>query len=160
MTDLVLIAAVAENGVIGVGGEMPWHLPADLRHFKETTTGHPVIMGRHTYESIVAGLGEPLPGRTSIVLTTGDLDAPEGVVLARGVEEALDAARDADDEVAYVVGGGTVYEQFLPLVDRMLLTEVHDSFDGDTHFPEFDDEWVEVEREERDGFAFVTYERG
>jgi dihydrofolate reductase len=160
MTDLVLVAAVAENGVIGVDGDMPWHLPEDLAHFKETTMGHPVIMGRTTYESIVAGLGEPLPGRTNVVLTSRDLDVPEGVVVVHGIAEALDVARDVDDEVAYVVGGATVYEQLMDRADRMILTEIGDSYEGDTYFPDWDESaWRESEREEGDGFAFVTYER-
>ena len=159
MTEFVLVAAVADNGVIGREGGMPWHLPEDLRHFKETTMGHPVVMGRRTYESIAAQLDGPLPGRTSVVLTRGDLDAPEKVVVARGVEEALDAASQVD-EVAFVIGGATVYEQFLELADRMILTEIHDEFEGDTYFPEFDEsEWREVERDEREGLSFVTYER-
>lgn len=158
--DLVLVAAVAENGVIGVDGDMPWHLPEDLKHFKETTMGHPVIMGRTTYESIVAGLGEPLPGRTNIVLTSRDLDVPEGVEVAHGIEEALDIARAVDDEVAYIVGGATVYEQLIDRADRMILTEIDATYEGDTYFPEWDEAaWREGDREEGDEVAFVTYER-
>ena len=160
MTEFVLIAALAKNGVIGADGAMPWHLSEDLRHFKATTTGHPVVMGRRTYESIVADLGGPLPGRTNIVLTTQTLDVPDGVRLAGDIDEAIDAATDLDDEIVFVIGGATVYEQFLPLADRMILTEIHETYEGDTHFPEFDGEtWAETERDERDGFAFVTYER-
>ncbi|EMA58043.1 dihydrofolate reductase [Halorubrum lipolyticum] len=178
--DLVLVAAVAENGVIGDSGGMPWHYPADLAHFKRLTTGHPVIVGRATYESIAARLGGPLPDRTSVVLTTRDLDLPEGAVVANGVEEAVDlAAADAADrgvDEAYVIGGATVYEQFLDRTDRMVLTEVPERPDGDTRFPDWDAaEWSETEREvvaAEDGdsesddeagddgdLAFVTYER-
>lgn len=158
--DLVLVAAVAENGVIGVDGDMPWHLPEDLKHFKETTMGHPVIMGRTTYESIVAGLGEPLPGRTNIVLTSRDLDVPEGVEVAHGIEEVLDIARAVDDEVAYIVGGATVYEQLIDRADRMILTEIDATYEGDTYFPEWNEAaWREVAHDDGDGFAFVTYER-
>jgi dihydrofolate reductase len=161
---IVLVAAVAANGVIGRDGAMPWHLPEDLAHFKETTTGHPVVMGRLTYESIAADVGGPLPDRTSVVLTTTGVDAEDGVVEVEGVEAALDAARtDARErgaETAYVVGGATVYEQFLPYADRLVLTELDGEYEGDTRFPEWDDEaFVERERDERDGFAFVTYER-
>ncbi|UIO98792.1 dihydrofolate reductase [Halobaculum sp. CBA1158] len=164
---IALIAAVAANGVIGAEGGMPWHLPADMRHFKQTTTGHPVIMGRRTYESIAGDVGGPLPGRTNVVLSRSDPDLPgEGgdVVVADSVDEALDAARDAavdrGVDTVYVAGGGAVYEQFLPLADRLVLTEVHESYDGDTVFPEFDrDEWVERERDEREAFDFVVYER-
>ena len=164
--ELVAIAAVADNGVIGADGGMPWHLPEDLRHFKAETMDHPVIMGRITYEGIVAGLGVPLPGRTSIVLTSRDLDVPEDVVLARDLASAVEAAEVAARERhggarrAYVAGGGTVYEQFLPAVDRLVLTEVSRKPDGDAYFPDWDrDDWLEVDREERDGFAFVEYER-
>jgi len=91
--EIALIAAVAENGVIGVDGEMPWHLPADLRHFKETTTGHPVVMGRLTYESIAADIGGPLPDRTNIVLSRGSPDLPEDVVVVDSIKRAVAAAR-------------------------------------------------------------------
>ncbi|WP_410767226.1 dihydrofolate reductase [Haloferax sp. DFSO60] len=159
-----LIAAVAANGVIGRDGDMPWHLPEDLAHFKQTTMGHPVVMGRTTYESIAAQIDGPLPGRHNIVLTTRDIDLPEGAEVVGSVEEAIDAAEAAADEMgvdsAYVVGGQTVYEQFFDRADAMVLTQLDESFEGDTRFPDWDaDEWTEVERDERDGFAFVTYER-
>ncbi|WP_254768116.1 dihydrofolate reductase [Salinilacihabitans rarus] len=165
--ELVGIVAVADNGVIGRDGEMPWHLPADLRRFREATTGHPVILGRVTYESIRDDLGEPLPGRTSVVLTSRDVETPENVVLARDIESAVRAAEAAAEERhggvdrAFVAGGATVYEAFLPALDRLLVTEVHDDPDGDTRFPDRDREaWREVDRDERDGFAFVEYVRG
>ncbi|MFC7096015.1 dihydrofolate reductase [Halobaculum marinum] len=161
---VALVAAVAANGVIGADGGMPWHFPADLRHFKETTTGHPVIMGRKTYESIAADIGGPLPGRANIVLSRSEPDLPEDVVVADSVEAALRAARDAAAErgvdTVYVAGGGAVYEQFLPLADRLVLTEIHESYDGDTSFPEFDAAaWRERARESHAEFDFVTYER-
>ena len=159
---IALIAAVAENGIIGRDGEMPWHLPADLKHFKATTTGHPVIMGRLTYESIAADIGGPLPGRTNIVLSRGSPDLPEEVVGVGSIQEALDAARQATDdaETVYVIGGATVYTQFLPQADRLVLTEIHDSYEGDTEFPAWDrEEWTERSREDHDGFSFVEYER-
>ena len=158
---VVLVAAVAENGVIGADGGMPWHYPADLRHFKETTTGHPVVMGRVTYESIVADLGGPLPDRTNVVLSSRDPDLPEGAVHASGVDRALELAREAPGgDTVYVVGGATVYEQFLDRADAMVLTEVPESPDGDTEFPEFGAEsWTETERREEGELAFVTYER-
>ncbi len=162
--DLALIAAVAANRVIGRDGEMPWHYSEDLAYFERTTTGHPVILGRRTYETVVDALGEPFPGRTSVVLTTQSLDLPPGAVVANSVAEAIDLA-DADAaergvDVVYVAGGGRVYEQFLPHATRLVLTEIHESYEGDTRFPAFeDDEWTEVERDERDAFDFVTYER-
>lgn len=162
--EIVLIAAVSENRVIGRDGGMPWHFSADLKFFKRTTTGHPVIVGRKTYETVVDALGEPFPGRTSVVLTSQSLDLPAGAVLANSVEEAIEqAAIDAaarDVETAYVAGGGRVYEQFLPYASRLVLTEIHDSFDGDTYFPDWDDdEWRETARESHEAFDFVTYER-
>jgi dihydrofolate reductase len=160
---ICLVAAVADNGVIGRDGGMPWHHPEDLAHFQETTTGHPVVMGRVTYEGIVEDLGEPLPGRTSVVLTTRDLDLPEGAVAVGSVEAALSVAREAlaaDRSTVYVAGGATVYEQFLPLADRMVLTEVHEQSDGDTYFPEVDwSNWDERTRDDRGDLSFVTYER-
>lgn len=170
--ELVVIAAVAANGTIGRDGGMPWHLPADLRRFKRLTTGHPVILGRRTFESIVADLGGPLPGRTNVVLTTregyepargeggdGAGDTNTEVVVAGGIDAALAAAR-ARDDVAFVAGGGRVYEQLLPLADRLELTELDAAHEGDTRFPAFErDAWRVVERDEREGFAFVTYER-
>jgi len=161
---LALVAAVAENRVIGAEGEMPWHYPADLQHFKETTTGHPVIMGRRTYESIVEALGEPLPDRITVVLSRSDLDLPENAVLANGLQEAVEkAATVADDlgvDTVYVAGGGTVYEAFLPVADRLVLTEIDETVPGDTRFPAFDaDEWTENARDDREELSFVTYER-
>jgi dihydrofolate reductase len=158
---VVLVAAVAENGVIGVDGRMPWHYPADLRHFKTTTTGHPVVMGRKTYQSIVADLGGPLPDRTNVVLSSRDLDLPDGAVLADSLARALELATGAPGgDTVYVVGGATVYEQFLDRADGMVLTEVPESPDGDTYFPAFDEEeWVETERTTDGDLAFVTYER-
>jgi dihydrofolate reductase len=156
--ELVVVAAVADNGVIGSDGGMPWHYPEDLRRFKRLTTGHPVIMGRRTYEAIEARLGGPLPDRTNVVLSRGDPDVPEEVIVVEGVEEAVDMVGSIDD-TAFVIGGGSVYEAFLPLADRMELTEIHASYEGDTHFPAFDEEWQEVEREEHEEFAFVSYER-
>ena len=154
------MAAVARNGVIGADGEMPWDLPADLAHFKRTTLGHPVILGRRTFEGVVERLGGPLPGRTNIVLSRGEPDLPSGVVLAESVEAALEAARETGSDTVYVAGGGTVYEQFLPLADRLVLTEVDAAPEGDTRFPDLDDDaWVETGRQVHDGFAFVEYKR-
>jgi dihydrofolate reductase len=164
---VAVVAAVADDGVIGRDGGMPWHYPEDLRHFRETTTGHPVVLGRRTYESIVDRLGEPLPERTNVVLTSQDIDLPEGATAVGSVDAALEAARDSLAErhpdaeaTVYVAGGATVYEQFLPRADRLVITEVHDDPAGDTYFPEVDwSAWREVDRDERDDISFVTYER-
>ena len=162
--DIVLVAAVAENGVIGADGEMPWHYPRDLARFKRLTTGHPVVLGRLTYESIAERIGGPLPDRPSVVLTTGDPELPEGAVAAGGIEEATERARaiaaDRGVDTIYVIGGATVYEAFLPVADRMVLTEVPERPDGDTRFPAWEPEaWMETDRETDGDLAFVTYER-
>ncbi|SFR57933.1 dihydrofolate reductase [Halogeometricum limi] len=162
--DYVLVAAVAENGVIGRDGGMPWHFPDDMAHFKQTTTGHPVILGRKTYESVLSAIGEPFPGRLSVVLSSRDLELPDGAVLANSVEAAAERAESAAAEMGvrtvYVAGGGRVYEQFLPRATRMVLTEVHDGYEGDTRFPEWDEaEWTETDRERGGEFDFVTYDR-
>ena len=167
--ELVAIVAVAENGVIGKDGDMPWDVPEDLAHFRATTQGHPVIMGRITYEGILEALGEPLPGRTTVVVTSRALEKAadyENVVVANGLEEALEAAATAADERhdgaerIFVAGGATIYEQLLPAVDRLVLTEIYAEPDGDTTFPEWDREaWREVSRDDRDGFAFLEFVR-
>lgn len=170
MTDveLVLIAAVAEDGTIGDDGAMPWHYAEDLAHFKRTTMGAPVILGRRTYDSIVSRLGTALPGRTTIVLTRqppeaivadGHQPAEGSVVIADSVETAIEAAAVAGP-VAFVAGGATVYEQFLPEADRMIITEVPGRFDGDTTFPEVDwSAWDERSRQSGDAVEFVEYVR-
>ncbi len=165
--ELVGIVAVAENGVIGKDGDMPWHVPADLQHFKETTMDHPLIMGRVTYEGILETLGEPLPGRTTVVLTSRDLETPEHAVTAESLADALEAADRAADERhdgadrIFVAGGATVYEQYLPALERLIVTEIHEEPAGDTRFPDWDrdGEWAEVARDERDGLAFLEYVR-
>jgi len=162
--EVAIVVAMTEEGVIGREGEMPWHYPEDLAHFRETTMGHPVVMGRVTYESIAAALGGPLPGRTNVVLTSRELDLPEGAIAVDSIEAALDVAReahdDADSGTVYVAGGGSVYEQFLPRADRLEVTEIHATYEGDTSFPEVDwSEWEAVGRDDREELSFVTYER-
>lgn len=182
---IVLVAAVAENGVIGAEGGMPWHYPEDLEHFKETTMGSPVVMGRRTYESIEQDLGGPLPGRTNVVLSRSEsLELSEGAVHARSVDDALekvveaietsasvdtsDSNRETDDgndetdsrdETVYVIGGETIYEQFFDRADELLVTEIPEAPSGDTYFPEITDEWIEVDRELGNDVSFVRYRR-
>ncbi len=158
--EVVLIAAVAANGVIGRDGSLPWHLPEDLAHFKETTMGHPVIMGRVAFEDILDHLGEPLPGRTNIVMSRTLNTDDEDVILVRGMDDALAAARNTGAAAAYVAGGATIYEQYLPIADRMVLSELHESYDGDVNFPEFDESvWQEQHCDSRDDFNIVEYQR-
>jgi dihydrofolate reductase len=134
-----LIAAVARGGVIGRSGTIPWRLPSDIAYFKRTTMGHPVIMGRKTMESI----GGPLPGRTNIVVTRNPEYSLPGVITARSAEEALERATGtpAIDEV-FVIGGAAIYALFLPMADRLYITEIDADIPGDERFPAFDKgEW-------------------
>jgi dihydrofolate reductase len=150
---ITVLAAVGANLVIGRDGNMPWHLPEDLAHFKATTMGHVMVMGRKTYESI----GRALPGRRTIVITHQQRWHAASVEVAHSLPEALALAGPAD---VFVVGGGEVYRQAMPFADQMLLTEVDQSPEGDAYFPAFaPEEWQESAREAHDGFAFVTYER-
>ncbi len=133
-----LIAAVAENNVIGCEGSLPWHLPDDLKFFKETTLHHHIIMGRKTLDSF----GKPLRNRTHIVITRQRDFQREGVQVVHGLNEALDIARSHGEEEAFVIGGGQIYREALPLADRLYITRIHQAFEGDTFFPEWkDSEW-------------------
>lgn len=155
----VIIAAVSENGVIGKNGDIPWDIPEDMEHFKETTMGHPVIMGRKTYQSFPESV-RPLPGRTNIVLTRSDFQPEdESVKIANSLKEAYEIANELDEK-AFIIGGSSVYEGALKDADRMILTEVHSEVDGDTYFPEWKEEaWKETEREKNSDFSFVEYDR-
>jgi dihydrofolate reductase len=127
---LTLVAALARGGMIGRNGAMPWHLPADLRHFKEVTLGHPVIMGRRTFESI----GRPLPGRTNLVISRSKPELPEEVLLADSLGAAL--AKVAGGPSVMVIGGGQIYAEALPLAQRLELTLIDAEIEGDTWFPQ------------------------
>ena len=155
---MTILAAVARNGVIGVDGGLPWHLPDELALFKELTLGHVLVMGRRTYEAV----GRPLPGRTTVVVTRQpDWEAEaEGVLRAESVEQALAMANEIDDEV-FVAGGAQVYAEALPVADRLALTLVEAEPEGDTLFPDVDwSQWREVGRRDGQGWTHVTYERG
>jgi len=157
---LSLIAAVAANGVIGAGGDVPWQHPEDMTHFKRTTTGHPVVMGRRTFESIQRDLDGPLPERLNIVLTSTPQRLPDSVTAVTSITAALAEANDSGTSTTYVIGGGTVYEQFLPRADELLLTELTAAFDGDTVFPTVDWScWTETERTTHSDFDIVRYTR-
>lgn len=154
---VTLVVAMGSNGVIGVDNALPWRLPEDLAHFKQLTLGHPMIMGRTTYESI----GRPLPGRTTIVLTRDAAWSADGVETAPDLDTALARAAELDDDV-FVVGGGQVYAEALErdLVDLLCVTRVAQAPDGDTRFPAVDWElWKPVGTIPHDGFEIVTYER-
>jgi len=155
-----LIVAIAANGVIGRDNRLPWHIPEDLRWFKRTTLGKPVIMGRRTWDS----LGRPLPGRVNIVLTRREGWSAEGAVVAESLDRALALAEAyAPATEAMVIGGAEIFAEALPRAGRLYLTEIGRAYEGDTVFPAFDRAaWVEISREAHDGdpaYAFVVLER-
>lgn len=160
-TRITLVAALAENNVIGRDNRLPWYLPDDLKHFRRLTTGHPVIMGRRNYES----LGRPLPDRLNIVVTRRDGFQAPGCRVVHSLEEAFAAAGGADE--IFVIGGGELYAQTLDRADRLCLTRVHAEVPGDTRFPDVDPHvWQETERERHEAdarhpypFSFLTLER-
>ncbi len=160
MATLCIIAAVSKNGVIGRNGQLPWHLSSDLKHFRVLTTGHTLIMGRKTYESI----GRPLPQRRSIVLSRDDDFHADGVEIVRSFDEALASAAD---DIRFVIGGAAIYSLALPRADRLHLTRVHATIEGDVRFPDFDPRnWrlTEDDRHEADDrnpypYSFQRYDR-
>lgn len=167
MTSLSMVVAVTRNGVIGRDGGLPWRLSTDLKRFKALTIGKPVVMGRVCYDSI----GKPLPGRPNIVLSRNPDFQPDGVIVTRSIDEALDRAEDeaskiGADEIA-IIGGGVLYDALLDRVDTLHVTHIEAEIEGDTWFPAIDPEkWEAVAEEsvpagERDDFAtrFVTYRR-
>ncbi len=159
---LTAIAAVAQNGVIGNNNDLIWHLPDDLKHFKNLTKGHTIIMGRKTWESIGA---RPLPLRTHIIITRNSDYAAQGAHVVSTLAEALELAKE--DDQPYIVGGGEIYQLAMPYLNRMELTIVHHDFEGDTHFPNYtEEEWktTHTERHEADErhaypFTFITLDR-
>jgi len=159
-TRIYLVVAIAENGVIGAKGTLPWRLPEDLKHFKRVTLGHPIIMGRRTWESLG---GKPLPGRENIVVSrTPGFEAP-GAHVAASFEAAI--ALCAGEPVACVIGGTALFEAALPLADGLIITEIHKAYEGDTVFPAWDRAAWRVSQKEThtssEGvrFDFVLYER-
>lgn len=157
-----LVVAKSDNNVIGHDNQLIWHLPNDWKHFKEITTGHPIIMGRKTFESI----GRPLPNRTNIIITRNKNYSVENAKVAHSLNEALQFAKEIDKNI-FILGGGKIYEQALDLVDILEVTEVHENFEGDTYFPVIDlNVWKEISRikhhkDEKNKFdySFVRYER-
>jgi len=160
LNHLTLVAAMARNRVIGHEGGMPWHLPADLKHFKAVTLGHPVVMGRRTFESI----GRALPGRTNVVISRGQPELPEGVVLAHSLDEAL---AHLTGQRVMVIGGGAIYREAIDRADRMELTLIDATVNGDTTFPEWSTgDWQlegmkarPADEKNRHALLFVSYRR-
>lgn len=163
--EIVIIAAVAKNGVIGKNRELPWHIPHDLKRFKELTFGHSVIMGRNTLDSIIARLGKPLPGRKNIVLTSQDRKSGGDLVYCKSMDEAIEYARNGSYKKAFIMGGQRVFEEGIKIADRMELTLIQTDFEGDVYFPKFSfDEWAETARSNTFyhgdiPFSFASYER-
>jgi dihydrofolate reductase len=160
---LKILVAFDENRVIGKNNTLIWHLPADLKRFKALTTGHVIIMGRKTFESI----GKPLPNRTTIVISRQSDLQIEGVIITHSVEEAILKAKSVTREDIFIVGGAEIYALSLPLADQILVTQLHDIFEGDAFFPEIPlDTWVVSERErgvtdEKNAYqySYLTYSR-
>lgn len=159
MTTVSLIVAVANHHVIGVNNTLPWHLPEDLKRFRALTTGHHIIMGRKTYES----LGRLLPGRTTVIVTRNKAYQVEGALIASSLEEAITLCKD--DNEAFVIGGAELYKDALKLADKLYLTEIALQVEGDAFFPEFQiSEWKETSREAHTSaqglpFSYITYNR-
>lgn len=153
---IALIAAVAKNNVIGKANDLPWYLPEDLKRFKELTTGHTCIMGRKTYESILARLGHPLPNRTNVVITSNpDYQVGEGVEKYHNLPEAISAHQNED---IFLIGGSRIFEEGIKLADTLYITELKKDYDGDVYFPELDEgQWNREVTEPHPEFDFVTY---
>lgn len=155
-----IIVAKANNNIIGSKNELPWYLPADLRHFKAVTSGHTVVMVRTTYESIVARIGKPLPDRHNVVVTRDPVFTQPGVTVIHSIQ-AINELGDV-----FVIGGAEMYRQTIDMADRLYITEVHADIDGDTYFPILSASWQEISRESHRAdeknqydYDFVVYER-
>ena len=157
------VVAASTNNVIGKNNQLLWRLPNDMKFFKNTTWAMPVIMGRKTFES----LGKPLTGRTNIVISRQTDFTGEGIKIVRSIEEAMVAAADADAKEAYIIGGGEIYKQTLPITKRIYLTRVHTNVEGDTSYPEFSDkEWqllselpFKADEKHKYDYSFQIWER-
>ncbi len=160
---LSMIAAMSQNRVIGLDNQMPWHLPADLQFFKKTTLGCPIIMGRKTYDSI----GRPLPGRLNIILSRDAKLKIEGCSVVSSLDDALTLAKETKTKEVFITGGAHIYDKFLDKADRLYLTLIDASFEGDTFFPDYNQyKWHEIERVEHIAdeknphpYTFITLER-
>ena len=157
-----IIVAVAENNAIGKGNKLLWHISGDLQRFKRLTTGHHVVMGKKTYYSLPV---KPLPGRTNVVISDIEGELIKGCEMAYSIEEAIEKC--PDNEESFILGGGSIYRQFLPFADKLYITKVHKAFDADTFFPEIDENlWLLIEREDAEpdekndfSFSYLTYGR-
>ena len=161
-----IIVAVANNNVIGKDNSLIWHLPADMKFFKEKTTGHCIITGRKNYESIPEKF-RPLPNRTNIVITRQKNYSAPGAIVTESIEEALEKAKQTGDKEIFIIGGAEIFKQSLHLANKIYFTQIYHSFEGDTFFPEIDKkEWIETSRikgikdeKNKYDFDFVTFEK-
>lgn len=155
-----LMVAHDPNGVMGVNNDLPWHIPEDLKYFKETTMGKAMVMGRKTYESI----GRPLPGRLNIVITRNPDYQAEGVEVVQSLDKAIEIAREYAEEVM-IIGGAEIFKRSMPLADRLYITEVHEEYDGDTFFPSYQEDWEVIKKTDQmtsktgTTFTYLVYER-
>jgi len=164
MSTITIIAAIAKNNALGKDNDLIWYLPADLKRFKKVTTGHHILMGRNTYESI----GKPLPNRTTVIITRNSDYKAEGCVVVNNIEKAIEVAKE--DEQVFIIGGAQIYKQAMEanLVDQLDITLVHQNFDADVFFPEIKTAtWKEASRENFDAdeknkydYSFISYKKG
>lgn len=155
-----IISAIAKKDrAIGKNNALLWHIPEDFKHFKELTSGHAIIMGENTYKSI----GKPLPNRTNIILSLSSEFTPEGCMVVRSIEEAIAVAKQYETEEIFIIGGASIYKQFIPMADRLYLTLVDGEYEADTFFPEYDDFTKVVSEEKMNNgeyvFTFVVLEK-
>ena len=162
MKKISIIVAIAENNAIGKDNKLLWHIPNDLKRFRRITTGHTVIMGKRTFESLPGG---PLPDRRNIVISDDKNDKFNGCIMVYSIDDALNKCDDGKEN--FIIGGGIIYSQFLKYVKKLYITRVHKSFDADTYFPELNyDKWIEIEKEDYPpdennsfSYSFITYKR-
>ena len=160
-----LIAAVAENNVIGKNNNLPWHLPADMKYFRDTTMGHCVIMGRKNYESIPLKY-RPLDGRTNIVVTRQKDFTAEDCIVVNSIERALDVAKEENETEVFIIGGADIYKQTIRIANKIHYTKIHHAFEGDAFFPKIDDQWkliskkdIQPDEKNKFPFSFCVYEK-
>lgn len=156
--NISIIVAIAHGGVIGKDNQLLWKIPEDMKWFRTITTGHPVIMGRKTFESI----GKALPNRRNIIITRDVNYKKDGIEIANSLEEAINLCENSDE--VFIIGGGEIYKQAIPLVNKLYITHVHKEYDADTFFPEINaSDWMETTRDDHESsdvsYSFVTYEK-
>ena len=154
----VIIAALSRNRVIGRDDTIPWHYPADMKHFRRTTKGHPIVAGRKTYESFQV---QPLPGRLNFILTRNpDYRSDEGVIICQGLKQVISTAKERSAQKLFILGGAEIYTLALPQTDEMILTHLPIEVEGDAYFPRWDgSEWEAVEERKEEDLVFATYRR-